>query len=148
MKASGRAVAVAAAVLLAVVVGVALVGYKLVGSGVDDPEGARCPDPAIMTDATRSSPAHRKSGVARNGCGVAARSHRGASPVTMRCVDSFSGCVGEPCVGIGVRRDGGDEVGGAGCHPPVWAWLGAVDEVVPVQRPGAGDRGSYEWGGE
>jgi len=58
MKASGRSVAIAAAVLLAVVVGGALVVYKLVGSGVDDPEGARCPDPAIMTDATRSLPDH------------------------------------------------------------------------------------------
>jgi len=58
MKASGRAVAVAAAVLLAVVVGGALVVYRLAGSGVDDPQSARCPDPAIMTDATRSLSDH------------------------------------------------------------------------------------------
>jgi len=58
MKASGRTVAVAAVVLLAVAVGGALVVYRLVGSGVDDPASARCPDPAIVTGATRSRPDH------------------------------------------------------------------------------------------
>jgi hypothetical protein len=32
--------------------------YRLVGSGVDDPASARCPDPAIVTGATRSRPDH------------------------------------------------------------------------------------------
>jgi len=57
MKASGRTVAVAA-VVLAVAVGGAVVVYKLVGSRVDDPASARCPNPAIVTGATRSRPDH------------------------------------------------------------------------------------------
>jgi dienelactone hydrolase len=53
MKASRRAVVIAAAAL-AVVVGAAMLVYSRFGSGVDDPESARCPNPPITTGATRS----------------------------------------------------------------------------------------------
>jgi hypothetical protein len=54
MKTSRRAIVIAAAVTLAVVVGTAFLRYNRFGSGVHDPESARCPNPPITTGATRS----------------------------------------------------------------------------------------------
>jgi pimeloyl-ACP methyl ester carboxylesterase len=56
MRVSSRGIAVALAVVLAVVVGGALLVFQPFGSHIDDPESARCPDPEITTDATRSLP--------------------------------------------------------------------------------------------